>query len=232
MWEKIMEAGTGVYILWGLGALGVLLKIIISVYLSGIVKASQDMSTTRKKSLMAIRQKLENRRSLSMDMGSGEAFVDKNVYSLKCMGIPLSSWGRMGRKLCLLVCMAVSGGFLYYDVSWRGSPDMIYFMANGAFVCAFLMLLENIYVVTNNLELLKANIWDYLESGNGYRQDAYHRKKNEGISGESEALVMCRGSDYNSQDNKENNPKEENKLDESAADNEEILNSFLKEFFT
>lgn len=232
MWERIVEAGTGVHILWGIGMLGVLLKLIISIYLSGMVKASQDMSTTRRKSLKVIRQKLENRRSLAMEMGSGEAFVNKNVYNLKCLGVPLKAWSNLGRKLSLIVCMAISGAFLYYDVSWRGSPGMINFLANAFFVCAFLLFIENIFLVTNKLEQLKANIWDYLLSTGGSRVDSSgrHSKISEKIVTNQDKQETCSGSDEGKDVNEDT--LLEPGLQESAADNEEILNSFLKEFFT
>lgn len=227
-----MEAGTGVYVLWGVGAVGVLLKIIISVYLSGVVKASQDMSTTRKKPLMAIRQKLENRRSLVADIGFGEAFVNKNVYSIKCMGIPIKNWNGLCKKLCLIVCMAASGAFLYYDVSWRGSPDMVYFMANAVFVCAFLLLLENIFLVTNKMELLKANIWDYLELVKSGKPDNVLRKSARERPAQGEMPHICRSADTEKEKAEKGDSGGEAMLDETAAYSEEILNSFLKEFFT
>lgn len=231
MWERFMEAGMGVYILWGVGAFGLLLKIIISVYLSGMVRASQDMSTTRKKSLAAIRQKLENRKCLVADLGSGEAFVNKNVYNLKCIGVPINAWKNLGSKLCLLVCILSSGAFLYYDVSWRGSPDMVYFMANAVLVCAFLMLIENIFLVTNKLELLKANIWDYLEMVKGGRKEGTPKRT---ASAEVPRNLPAEKSDFEKElDGAMQKAEVDAPLfDEAAAGSEEILNSFLKEFFT
>ena len=39
MLQKIMEVSTGVYILWGLGVLGVLMKILANAYMSKMVRA-------------------------------------------------------------------------------------------------------------------------------------------------------------------------------------------------
>ena len=60
MWEKIMEAGKGIYFLWGIGLLGLLLKMITNTYLKSMIKASENMATTKKKSLRIMRQKYEN----------------------------------------------------------------------------------------------------------------------------------------------------------------------------
>lgn len=217
MWERIVEAGTGVYILWGIGILGLVLHMLLGLYLNSMVKASKDMSTTRKKSISVIRRKIENRRALCMDMGSKEAFVDKNVYSIRWLGFPIRMWGRLGHILCYTVVMAAAGAFLYYDVGWRGSPDMIYFMSNAIFVCAFLMLIENIFLVTNKLELLKANIWDYIETCRA--ENKTRKDLDTGPVIMTEEVKPVEGSAEKENDN------------EAAASNEEILNSFLKEFF-
>lgn len=214
MWEKIMEAGTGVYILWGIGAIGLLLHIMISMYLNSMVRASKDMSTTRKKSLGVIRRKIENRKTLCVESGSKEAFVDKNVYSMKWLGFPIRMWEGLGKLCCYVVLMAVAGAFLYYDVDWRGSPDMIYFLATAGFVCAFLLSIQNIFLLRNKVELLKANIWDFAVTTRKVETDV-------GVVTE-----------YVTGDKKEQSveaSKEEVK--EEVVDNEEILNSFLKEFF-
>lgn len=285
MWEKIMEAGIGVHILWGIGVLGLLLKMIANTYLKGLVRASENMATTRKKKLRIIRQKYENGRSLGINTGSGEAFVEKNVRKMKFAAFPLEFWRRIGQALCSVVCMMMAGGFLYYDVSWRGSPDMIYFLANGVLVCAFLLGLENIFLLNNKMEILKANIRDYLENLTGSRDDggrfparpyvqrygkgSYAKAEaKEGLKrSESAATSVCseRLSDREvsesgepdsspemvsqmckvvkqRQKESESPPKQEVQTrhvrespperEELSGQSEEILNSFLKEFFS
>lgn len=164
MLERVMDMGTGVYILWGIGLLGLFLKMIASTYLKRMLRASENMSTTRKKSLRILRQKYENGRNLGINSGSGEAFVEKNIRGLRLMALPMEFWRRSGQLLACVACMLMAGGFLYYDVTWRGSPDMVLYLANGVLVCAFLLALENIFLVNNKLEMLKANIRDYLEN--------------------------------------------------------------------
>lgn len=41
---------------------------------------------------------------------------------------------------------------------------MVTFIANGIIVCAFLLALENIFLINNKVEMLKANVRDYLEN--------------------------------------------------------------------
>lgn len=254
MLEKIMEAvtgaGTGVYILWGMGLLGLLLKIMMNTYLKGMVKASENMATTRRKSLRIIRQKYENGKSLGINNGSGEAYVEKNVRKLKLVALPMEFWRKSGQALCCLACMTMAGAFLYYDVSWRGSPDMISFLANGIMVCAFLLVLENIFLINNKLEILKANIRDYLENipsprefsaraparfrndaGRGGENADYNKQDIDSkASGGGEKETAATESDVGRRGKSQTDADAVSDL--SVNGNEEILNSFLKEFFS
>ena len=51
MLQKIMEVSTGVYILWGLGVLGVLMKILANAYMSKMVRASTNLGETKRRKL-------------------------------------------------------------------------------------------------------------------------------------------------------------------------------------
>ena len=232
MFERIMEAGTGVYILWGIGILGLLFKMINSTYLKGMIKSSGNMATTKKKSLSAIRQKFKNGMSLGVTRESGAAYVEKNIRSLRLAGVPLEMWRRSGQTMCILVLMITGGAFLYYDVSWRGSPDMVTLLANATLVCAFLLFLENIFLITNKVEILKANIRDYVEglvSLQGAKQQVLREREKPRADPLAEVAAV--------REEKEEPPVE--KQGDKACDlynerdsNEELLNSFLKEFFS
>lgn len=253
MLEKIMEAvtgaGTGVYILWGMGLLGLLLKIMMNTYLKGMVKASENMATTKRKSLRIIRQKYENGKSLGINNGNGEAYVEKNVRKLKLVALPMEFWRKSGQALCCLACMTMAGAFLYYDVSWRGSPDMISFMANGVMVCAFLLVLENIFLINNKLEILKANIRDYLENIPSprelsaraparFRNDTGRGRENADCKQETGGKSSGGGERETAATEQEIGRRDRSQTETDAVSdlpangNEEILNSFLKEFFS
>lgn len=230
MWEKIMEADKGIYFLWGIGLLGLLFKLITSTYLKGMIKASENMATTRKKALRIMRLKYENGRSLGINKGSGQAFVEKNVRSLKLGAIPLEAWRRSGIAMCLLVFMTVGVTFLYYDVSWRGSPDMVNFLINAGLVCAFLIFVENIFLITNKMEILKANIRDYLENLTPIREEV-KRRGMPSTDKNNLSEVALTEEEFGGLMPEEGKSAVNSVYDERDS-NEELLNSFLKEFFS
>ncbi|MBR3832948.1 MAG: hypothetical protein IKJ73_01380 [Lachnospiraceae bacterium] len=220
MYDVIMGLGTNVHILWGIGLLGLLIKLCVSFHMRSMIKASENMATTRKKSLRIMRQKYVNGRNLGINRGNGAAFVEKNIRRLKWAGLPLELWKRSGIVLILSATMVMSGSFLYYESRWRGSPEMVTLLANGVLVCAFLLVLENIFLINNKVEILKANIRDYLEnltlpppkeriSPEDLKEFADLRRPLKDPAKEIAAAT-----------------------EERPIDNDKMLDSFLKEFFS
>lgn len=220
MYDVIMGLGTNVHILWGIGLLGLLIKLCVSFHMRSMIKASENMATTRKKSLRIMRQKYVNGRNLGINRGNGAAFVEKNIRRLKWAGLPLELWKQSGIVLILSATMVMSGSFLYYESRWRGSPEMVTLLANGVLVCAFLLVLENIFLINNKVEILKANIRDYLEN-------LTLPPPKERISPEDlKEFADLRGP--------LKDPAKEIAAasEERPIDNDKMLDSFLKEFFS
>ena len=66
MLQKIMEVSTGVYILWGLGVLGVLMKILANAYMSKMVRASTNLGETKRKKLRNMCRQYENKKGFGL----------------------------------------------------------------------------------------------------------------------------------------------------------------------
>lgn len=248
MYDVIMGFGTNVHILWGIGLLGLLIKMWVSFHMKSLIKASENMATTRKKSLRIMRQKYVNGRNLGINRGNGASFVEKNVRRLKWAGLPLELWKRSGLLLSIGTIMVMAGSFVYYETRWRGSPEMVTFLANGVLVCAFLAVVENIFLVNNKMEILKANIRDYLENLNlppirdrvapeDLKEFANLRGQNvESLASKpQEATKEIAASSSGEKQNMIGTVKgsvSEAEPRERAIDNDKVLDSFLKEFFS
>lgn len=225
----LTNVGTGVYILWGIAFLALLMKIVSNSYVKGLMKKSENMATTRKKCLRTMRQKYENRINLGME-GSSKDFVEKNIRNVRLLGVPIEAAGQRLNLGVLTTIMVTAGAFLFYDNKWRGSPQMVTFLANSIIVCAFLMSLENIFLTRNKLEILKANIRDYLDNMTERRQAVPVRPVMGG------ALVGGACEKPKPTEVRDSKDAEASQLAtvQSAATTEEqddALNSFLKEFF-
>ena len=253
MFDGIMNLGIGlelgngiglarsIYILWGIGVLGLLLKLMANIHMKAMIKASSNMATTKKRSLRIMRLKYMNGKSLGINNKGSEAFVEKNIRGMRYLGVPLPVWQRSGMLLSIVTGAIVAGGFLYYDVSWRGSPEMVTFIANGVLICAFLMLIENIFLINNKVEILKANIRDYFDNQPGQydlklaRAETLARDQARDMaSAEAAATALTepeKGLSDAVHEVPGNSPHIEN-LSTDTPEDEVVLNSFLKEFFS
>lgn len=235
MLGKIMEVSTGVYILWGLGVLGLLLKILANAYMSKMVRASENLGDTNKKKLRMMRQKYENKKGFGLCGGDEEAYADSFVRGLRFLTWPMEFWNRSGTVLSLVVCGMMSGAYLYYDPSWRGSTDMQFFLANCIIVCACLLAFDHILLINNKVEILKANIRGYLERlprARAETEDVRPYVVKRGLKKEPESVdteVAVSQNDTEKLTSPECSTTSDDSKDEA---NEETLNRFLAEFFS
>ncbi|MBQ9609114.1 MAG: hypothetical protein IJV15_06665 [Lachnospiraceae bacterium] len=233
--------GRSIYILWGIGALGLLLKLMANIHMKRMIKASSNMATTKKRALRIMRLKYMNGKNLGINNGSSEAFVEKNVRSMRYLGVPLYVWRRTGMLFSLLIAGMVAGSFLYYYVSWRGSPEMVTFIANGTMICAFLIITENIFLINNKLEILKANIRDYFDNQPG-KLDLVRARDQPGrvVKNADQEVAATMVNELSRPEKNLADAKKElevklphiENVSADVSSDEVILNSFLKEFFS
>lgn len=245
MLERIAGFGMGTYLLWGLGIAGLLMKLFFSSYLSGMISATENMATTRKKCLRIMRQKYENCRSLGRSNKNNQAYVEKNVRRLKFFALPIEFWRKSGQLIIAMLVFAMSGAFFYYDSNWLLSRDMFEFLISGIMVGAFLIIVENIFLVNNKMEIVKANISDYFENlavgwdkNNGSNQffiervdDIDQEKKTSNSNGKKDEQIAVASMESAAALSDEKRSLE-NSSRVKKQGNEEALNSFLKEFFS
>lgn len=232
MLERLSHMGMGVYVLWGIGLLGLFLKMIANSYLKGLLRESENMATTKKKSLRYMRQTYENGKNLGIRTGSSNAFAEKQVRKMRLLGKPFAFWRRIGELFACALVGAMALAFVYYDPGWRGSAEMVTFLVNGVLVGVCLLALENIFLINNKVERLKANISDYLENLTPLRAS-------EGQMGPVPKTLRLRkmGEPVKIEDNEPMAVPESaatlthHARDENVLEPGEDLNRFLREFF-
>lgn len=122
---------------------------------------------------------------------------------------------------------------------------MVTFLANGIMVCAFLIVVENIFLLNNKMEILKANIRDYLENltlpppkaslaPEDLKEFANLRGQlSESGKAKEERMAKEVAASRDDRPTKEMVMEQtEDSLKGKAIDNEKMLDSFLKEFFS
>ena len=164
MVQQIYDSKVLIYVMLGLCALGILVKIIISCVYNSIIKASDHMGTTNNKMLKTIRLKFETNYSINVGVNNVDIFVDKYVYSHKFCGIHLYTWESFSGQL-LLMCMLVGAvgallGLLYNC----GKHEILLTLFFGVLTSSMLILFEHFINLPTKKNILCINIKDYLEN--------------------------------------------------------------------
>lgn len=164
LWTIIKEQSIFVYVIAGIGFLGVVSKLLLQGRLRGLMKASEMMSSTTKRQIRTIRNQYENSLNMDLQIHNIRAFVDKHLLKLKFLGIPLRIWDSLAIEAALLSVAA--GGIGIIHTIYQGYGEDVVFSILGTTIisCACLVSVENIFRIENSFDRLQANIEDYLEN--------------------------------------------------------------------
>ncbi|MDE7367585.1 MAG: hypothetical protein K2N24_09540 [Lachnospiraceae bacterium] len=164
LWMMLGEQSLFVYVVAGIGILGVLSKLLLQGKLHRLVKESERMASTTKRQIRTIRNHYENSLNMDLQVHNIQAFVDKHLLKLRMCGIPIRIWDGMTLEAALLAVAA--GGIGVINTIHKGYGEDVVF--NILFVtiisCACLLSMENIFRIENSIDRLQANIEDYLEN--------------------------------------------------------------------
>lgn len=164
LWMMLGEQSLFVYVVAGIGILGVLSKLLLQGKLHRLVKESERMASTTKRQIRTIRNHYENSLNMDLQVHNIQAFVDKHLLKLRMCGIPIRIWDGMTLEAAMLAVAA--GGIGVINTIHKGYGEDVVF--NILFVtiisCACLLSMENIFRIENSIDRLQANIEDYLEN--------------------------------------------------------------------
>jgi hypothetical protein len=164
MVQKLFEEYVFIYSMAGLCLLGILLKIMVSRTYKRLIKASDNMGSTKHKLMKLMKMKFEACYKLKIGVNNVDSFVDKYVYKHKVCGIHLYTWENLGGQLlvlCLLVGTVSSVLGLAYEC---GKEAILFTFFTGVLTSSLLIIFESFINLSAKKNVLKANISDYLEN--------------------------------------------------------------------
>lgn len=228
MVERLYESNWLIYIMLGLGGIGIILKFIVSCIYRRLIKAAQHMGTTNHKMLKALRTKFETNYSMNLGVNNVDIFVDKYVYTQKFCGIYLYTWENLsGQALLLSMLIGAIGAIagLLYEC---GKFDILLTLLTGVITSAVLILFEQLLNLPVKKCVVRANIKDYLENFLISKLE-YNKARALGRQGENLSnLVNAGEAHHNSQ--KTMSQKELAKMCEIDKNEEKIIKDILDEY--
>ena len=148
----------------GLCVLGTLLKIMVSRTYKRLIKASDNMGSTKHKLMKLMKMKFEACYKLKIGVNNVDSFVDKYVYKHKICGIHLYTWENIGGQLLILCLLTGTVGSVLGLVYNCGKNDILITFFSGVFTSSLLIVVESFINLGAKKSILKANITDYLEN--------------------------------------------------------------------
>jgi hypothetical protein len=143
---------------------GVLLKLLINFVYKRLLKASDNMTTSKNKLTQMMKKKFETYYNLKIGVNNVDIFVDKYVFRHKFCGILLSTWENIGGQvlmLCLLIGSISSILGLIYEC---GKNQILGTFSVGILTSGLLIFLEGMINLTGKKELARLNMKDYFEN--------------------------------------------------------------------
>lgn len=161
---EYLEKGYVLYAMLGICVICVLGKLIANGTYKRLIRQAENMAAAKDSFLKRLKLKYESTYRLNDGVNNVPAFVEKNLYQYKKMGITLrrlESLAIHGALLCLLAGVCGTLGSFLYQTELR---TMILHFAAGIVLGLVLVLADSVMDTGAKRDALMANICDYLEN--------------------------------------------------------------------
>lgn len=162
--QELFDQNVFSYIMLALCAFGILLKLVLNLVYWRLIKASDNMATSKNKLTQTMKKKFETCYKLKIGVNNVDIFVDKYVFRHRFCGILLSTWENIGGQvliLCLLVGSISTILGLIYEC---GKQQILGTFSVGILTSGLLIFLEGLINLSGKRELIRLNMKDYLEN--------------------------------------------------------------------
>lgn len=162
MLQVILGQSIFMYIIAAAGLFGIMARLILNGWLKGLVKETDKMGMTRKKTLVEIRKRYEDITSLSVEIRDMNSFVGKYIERLKIGKISVKGWNNFVKNMLILIAgTGIIGSIYQYDVTGSPNDSMVILMFGSGTFCLLLMA-WNLFDCQGKLGMLDVGIQNYL----------------------------------------------------------------------
>lgn len=176
MVQYLYEEEILMYAIAGLGGLGLLVRSIVNLVYKGLVKESDNMGTTKHKSLKHMKMKFETCYKLKIGVNNVDTFVDKSLLRNKFGGFLLSTWDNFCGQVLYFILLLVPVATVIGVISDIDQHLILSTGAVGIASSAILIIVDKSINLYSKKSIIRYNILDYLENFCKVRleQEAFH----------------------------------------------------------
>ena len=182
------------------GGVSVILQWFAALSLKGYVKASSNMKTTGKKSMVNMKNQFEAIYEMNSKVHNMDAYVDKYLLKLKFIGITYNGWERLSFITAgVITILSLAAAFLGYKSS---ENDIFYaeilFSYGITMTCLFMF--HHIFKIKMKKQQIHIQLVDYLEN---YLANRLIKGRNDKWNSISDEIDDAFEEDVKKYDNKE-----------------------------
>ncbi len=162
--KNLFEGNMFIYIMLGLCLIGVMIKLVLELVYVRLVKASENMGTSKNKLVQSMKKKFEAFYKLKIGVNNVDIFVDKYILRHRFCGLLLSTWENICGQIVMLCVLIGSISTILGLIYESGKQEILSTFTVGLFSTGLLILLEGIINISGKKEILRLNMKDYLEN--------------------------------------------------------------------
>ncbi|MBT9776140.1 hypothetical protein GPL15_06425 [Clostridium sp. MCC353] len=162
--QQFLETGKALYLLAAICLLGMFGRLITRNLYKRLIKETDNMTLTKNKYLRDLKQKTESTYRLNGGIRNIRAYIEKQMYGYRFMGISLNGWGNVSAQLMFLNFFA--GGVLAFASYWYrcDSYYVVLYGSAGILLGMFTMMVDSGLNLTERRQQLLAGMQDYMEN--------------------------------------------------------------------
>lgn len=164
MIQELFNRNLFIYIMVALCALGILLKLLLGILYSRLIKASDNMAASKNKLTQTMKKKFETCYKLKIGVNNVDIFVDKYVFRHRFCGILLSTWENICGQILMLCLLVGSISTILGLIYECGKQQILSTFSVGILTSGMLIFLEGLTNLGGKKELFRLNMKDYLEN--------------------------------------------------------------------
>lgn len=161
---QFLETGKALYLLAAICLLGMFSRLVTRNLYRRLIKETDNMTLTKNKYLRDLKQKTESTYRLNGGIRNIRAYIEKQMYGYRFMGISLNGWGNISAQLMFL-CF-VAGGVLAFASYWYrcDSYYVVLYGSAGILLGMLSMMVDSGMNLTERRQQLLTGMQDYMEN--------------------------------------------------------------------
>lgn len=161
---QFLETGRALYLLAAICLMGVISRLAPRRAYRRLMKETDNMTLTRNRFLRDLKQKAENTYRLNQGVRNTRAYLEKQLYHCRFLGISLSGWGNLSGQLTVLCFLA--GAAAAFGSYWYRCDNyyIVLYSSVGMMTGLFTMMVDYGVNLGERRQQLLAALQDYLEN--------------------------------------------------------------------